>query len=134
MIWHCITGLSVPNICQDATSYARRKESTTRQLWKPTNSHIFYLPKNIVLLKLHLNNFNLHSFGLLLWGRTYFSTHFVYINGVRCMIEILLHLPVLVDFQIIQKEYFISSYHLTYHSTQGPWLMVNCHSVKTDKQ
>jgi len=80
----------------------------------------FYLPTNIVKLKLHSNNFNLHSFGLLLWGRTYFSTHFVSINGVRHNIKLLLHLPVLVDFQTIQKEYFISSYHLTYHSTQGP--------------
>jgi hypothetical protein len=47
-----------------------------------------YLPTNIVLLKLYLNNFILHSFGLSLWGRTYFSTHFVYINGVRHNIEI----------------------------------------------
>lgn len=66
-------------------------------------------------------------------GKDFFGTHFVYINGVR-HIEILLHLPVLADFQIKWKEYFISSYHLTYHLTQGPRFMVNCHSVKSDNQ
>jgi hypothetical protein len=66
---------------------------------------------------------NLHGISLFLWGRTYFSTHFVNINGVRHNIEILLHLSLLADFQITQKEHIISP--LSSHVSFNTWTMTH---------
>lgn len=121
ILFFCSVTLHHCMICSQhvRTSYPKRTESSTRQLWKPKNSHLNELLSSYIYHVADVTFNNLDGISFFLWWRTYFSKHFVYINGVRHNIQILLHFPPLADFQITQKGYTTSpssSSHLSFNT------------------